>query len=303
MNVVVVGYGSIGSCHARLLIELGCAVSIVSSREVDGWRRYMDIDSALRACRPEYVIVANRTSEHYAALARLAQLGFAGIILVEKPLFHARLELPPHDFEHLFVAYNLRFHPLLQRLRSLLQGERIICATIYAGQYLPQWRPASDYRGGYSAKKATGGGALRDLSHELDYALWLLGDWRKVAALGGHLSRLEIDSDDIFSLMLVTERCPIVNIQVNYLDRITRREILINTDKHTIKADLVRGTLEVDGESEGFQVKRDDTYRLQHQAAMSRQLEALCTVSESLEVLGLIEGAERAAGRSEWVTK
>jgi len=141
------------------------------------------------------------------------------------------------------------------------------------------------------------------LSHELDYAMWLLGSWRAVAALGGHLSHLEIDSDDIFSLMLVTERCPIVNIQVNYLDRITRREILINTDKHTIKADLVRGTLEVDGESEGFQVKRDDTYRLQHQAAMSRQLEALCTVSESLEVLGLIEGAERAAGRSEWVTK
>ena len=303
MNVVVVGYGSIGSCHARLLIELGCEVSIVSSREVEGWRRYMDIDSALRACRPEYVIVANRTSEHYPALARLAQLGFAGIVLVEKPLFHARLELPPYDFEHLFVAYNLRFHPLLQRLRSLLKGERIICATIYAGQYLPQWRPASDYREGYSAKKASGGGALRDLSHELDYAMWLLGSWRAVAALGGHLSHLEIDSDDIFSLMLVTERCPIVNIQVNYLDRITRREILINTDKHTIKADLVRGTLEVDGESEGSQVKRDDTYRLQHQAAMSRQLEALCTVSESLEVLGLIEGAERAAGRSEWVTK
>ncbi|HEY2918566.1 MAG TPA: Gfo/Idh/MocA family oxidoreductase [Candidatus Binatia bacterium] len=303
MNVVVVGYGSIGSRHARLLSELGCDVSIVSAREIEEWRRYKDIDSALRDCRPDYVIVANSTSEHYPAVAQLAGLGFAGIVLVEKPLFHTRLQLPPNNFRHFFVAYNLRFHPQLQRLRKLLRGEGIVCASIYAGQYLPQWRPNSDYRLGYSAKKAGGGGALRDLSHELDYATWLLGDWRKVAALGGHLSRLEIDSDDVFSLMIVTERCPVVNIHVNYLDRSHRREILVITDTHTIKADLVRGVMEVDGVSEEFHTDRDYTYRLQHQAAIDRRLDTLCSVSEGLEVLRLIEGAEQAVVQSEWVAR
>lgn len=303
MNVLVVGHGSIGSRHARILSELKCNVSIVSSREIAGWRRYDNLDAALDAVSPEYVVIANRTSEHFPAVERLAQLGFAGLVLVEKPLFHAPLQIPRHGFEHLFVAYNLRFHPIVQKLRSLIRSETIVAATILAGQYLPQWRPGTDYRSGYSASREAGGGVLRDLSHELDYTLWLLGDWRAVSALGGHLSSLEIDSDDVFSLLLVTERCPVVNIQVNYLDRPARREVNIVTDNHTFNADLVRGVLEIDGQSEQFHVERDESYRLQHQAVMSRERDSLCSVSEGMAVLGLIDAAERAAGRKEWVSR
>jgi hypothetical protein len=75
------------------------------------------------------------------------------------------------------------------------------------------------------------------------------------------------------------------------------------TDNHTIKADLLRGVMEVDGVSEEFQIDRDYTYRLQHQAAIDRQLDTLCSVSEGLEVLRLIEGAERAVGQGEWVAR
>ncbi len=303
MNVVIMGVGSIGSRHARILRELGCNISVVTSRELDEWQCHKNLDTALAMSNPDYVVLANRTSDHYSALERLAQLGYAGLVLVEKPLFHAPLALPLNRFTGLFVAYNLRFHPVLQKLRSVIRDETVVCANIYAGQYLPQWRPNSDYRSGYSASKAAGGGVLRDLSHELDYALWILGKWRAVTALGGHLSGLQIDSDDVYSLILVTERCPVVSIQVNYLDRVARREFVVITEEHTFRADLVRGTLQVDDKSEDLLVDRDYTYRCQHQAVMAKQLDTLCSVSEGLEVLALIDGTERASARREWISR
>ena len=301
MKALVVGYGSIGSRHARILSELGCDVSVVSSRRIDAWPCHDDLGKALEGTDPGYIVLANGTKDHHAALERLARLGYAGLVLVEKPLFHALLEVPKNGFKRMFVAYNLRFHPVLQELRKLIGDESILCASTYAGQYLPEWRPGSDYRSGYSASRASGGGVLRDLSHEIDYTLWLLGAWQAVTALGGHVSRLEIDSDDVFSLMLVTDRCPIVNIQVNYLDRCLRREMLLITDHHTFKADLARNMLEVDGESTQFQVDRDATYRMQHRAVMDDQAGTLCSVAEGMQVLRLIESAERASRGSEWI--
>ena len=59
--------------------------------------------------------------------------------------------------------------------------------------------------------------------------------------------------------------------------------------------------LEVDGESTQFQVDRDATYRMQHRAVMDDQAGTLCSVAEGMQVLRLIESAERASRGSEWI--
>lgn len=86
---------------------------------------------------------------------------------------------------------------------------------------------------------------LRDLSHELDYVLWLFGPWRRLTATGGYLSPLETDSDDAYTLLMEARLCPMVSIHMNYLDRVPHREILVNTDQHTIHIDLINNTIAV----------------------------------------------------------
>lgn len=303
MNVLVVGYGSIGARHARILSELGCHTAIVSGRKVDFQIVYPDLVAALAAEHPDYVVIANETNQHQNTLSELAKLGYTGTVLVEKPLFSNWAELPDQPFRKLFVAYNLRFHPIIQRLKTLLEGEEILSVQSYVGQYLPDWRPATDYRASYSASAEQGGGALRDLSHELDYLTWMLGKWERVSALGGHLSSLEITSDDIFALMLVTPLCPIVTLQLNYLDRKTRRFVLVNTSDHTIEADLIKGSITIDRDIELFTTERDVTYRSMHQAVLSGNTGALCSLDEGLETLYLIQMAERSARQGEWVKR
>jgi predicted dehydrogenase len=295
MRVLVIGYGSIGSRHIRVLINLGCKVSVLSKRVVEFEPCYDNLKIALKEEQPDYVVITNKTVEHYSTLLELSRLGYKGIVLVEKPLFHTLLQINVDQFKAVFVAYNMRFNPLIQKLRNFLKKEKVLSVQAYVGQYLPSWRPERDYRLSYSANKVEGGGVLRDLSHELDFITWIFGGWSSVTALGGHFSHLEIDSDDIFSIMGVTTECPIVTVQLNYLDRVTHREILINTEQHVVEVDFLQQTISIDDQVEKFDVERDLTYRLQHQAVLKEDYKYLCSIDDGIEVLKLIDAIESSA--------
>ncbi len=301
MKALVIGYGSIGMRHARLLKELDLDTAVVSRRDVDAANLYKTITEAVADWNPDYVVVASRTHEHRGDFEALAECGFQGTVIMEKPLFDRGCDVPAHRFGQVFVAYNMRFHPALRRFRELLGETTPYAVHAYVGQYLPDWRPDADYRQGYSAIKAQGGGVLRDLSHELDALNWVLGGWTQMTALGGQLSHLEIDSDDVFSVLFETNRCPVTSLQMNYLDTALNRTIVALTDRGTIRADLVSGTVDFDGDVETFSVERDDTYLAQHRAALVGGDDILCTLDQGLDVVRMIDAAEAAAGEKKWV--
>lgn len=303
MNCIIVGYGSIGQRHARVLKQLGCEVAVVSQRKIDFPKSYISLPMAVEKENPDYIIIANQTSLHYMTLSQIANQGFSGIVLIEKPLFHMNYHMPTNHFQKVYVAYNLRFHPIIQKIFSIVNNEKTLYAQIYVGQYLPNWRPNRDYRMNYSAKKNEGGGVLLDLSHELDYIRWFFGDWIRLTAVGGKYSALEIDSDDIFSLMLTMEKCPTVQMHVNYLDLIGRREITIITENYSIKADLMKQTLQINDDFSHFEQGLDDTYYLQHKAILDGDDHVLCSIDEGYAILEMIEAAEQAAKQGVWVEK
>ena len=149
MKVLVIGYGSIGARHARILTELGGKTAVLSGRSIDFPLLFSSLDRAIDTHQPDYVVVASQTSSHHSDIVKLINSGFTGNVLVEKPLFKTHHELPKNNFKSLNVAYNLRFHPVIQKVRSLLVGEKIISFNAYVGQYLPNWRPGTDYSKGY----------------------------------------------------------------------------------------------------------------------------------------------------------
>lgn len=300
---MVVGYGSAGARHVRLLRQMGCRTAVVSGRPVDVEPCYPTVPQALADIQPDYVVVATETSRHLPTLTALADADYRGIVLVEKPLFEQCHTLPDHQFAAAYVGYDLRFHSVLSALRARLSGQRAISAQVYVGQYLPDWRPETDYRTGYSARAAMGGGALRDLSHEIDYLAWLFGRWQRIAAVGGRLGTLEIDSDDCWAVLMSFERCPVATVQLNYLDRLGRREIIVNTESHTYRADLMAGRLESDGVVEEFIVDRDAGFIAEHEAALAADESALCSLAEGLAVVEAVEAIERAARDGRWIER
>jgi len=300
VRVLVVGYGSIGQRHTEILLELKCEVSVVSQRRIDFPQVYGSCSEAIEKETFDYVVIANKTSEHYETLVELVKYCFKGIVLVEKPLFKSNQIIPINSFLGGFVAYNLRFHPLVQKLKQVLASEPVLSVQVYVGQYLPFWRPERDYRLSYSALKIEGGGVLRDLSHELDYINWILDGWSEVVATGGHWSHLDIDSDDIFSLLMKTKKCRAVSIQMNYLDRVNHREILVNTEDHFYKVDFIQNTFQKDRDISSFPKDSNYTYRAQHQALINGHFDQLCSFDSGLAIVRLIEASEQSVKETLW---
>jgi len=303
MNCLIIGYGSIGTRHADILKEMGHNIYVVSKRDITDFPCYKSMDEAFESKNFDYVIISNETFKHYKSFAKLRELGYSGKLLIEKPVFLEPSSIPQSDFEKVFVAYNFRFHPIIRKLHEFLNGKDIYSIQVYVGQYLPDWRPNTDYTESYSAFRNQGGGALRDLSHEVDYINWIAGGWKRVAAIGGKFSELQIDSDDVFVLLLEMENCPVVSAQMNYLDRKARREIIINMKDHTIKADLIHSTLEIGGEMTMFEVEKGLTYTMQHNAILNGDYTTACTLKQGMDVLNLIHAAETASKMQKWINR
>lgn len=117
------------------------------------------------------------------------------------------------------------------------------------------------------------------------------------------MSALEISSDDVFALLLATPACPIVTLQLNYLDRLTRRFVIVNTSDHTIEADLAGAIIKVDRNTESFTIEQDQSYREMHAAILSGNADNFCSLADGLETLRLVEAAERAAVQNAWVER
>jgi predicted dehydrogenase len=303
MNCLIIGYGSIGARHADILEEMRHSVHVVSKRDIKDFPCYKSIKEALKSKDFDYVIISNETYNHYNSFIELDELGYSGKLLVEKPIFLDSLSLPQAGFEKVFVGYNLRFHPVVEKLHDFLNGREICSIQVYVGQYLPDWKPGTDYTKCYSAFREQGGGVLRDLSHELDYINWVAGGWKRVAAIGGKFSDLRIESDDVFVLLLEMENCPVASIQMNYLDRKARREIIVNLKDHSIKADLIRNIFEIDGKVSEFKVERNLTYTIQHNAILNGDYSTACTLKQGMDVLNLIYAAESASKQQKWNNK
>lgn len=289
MKALIVGYGSIGKRHARLLSMLVDEVRLVTSQKIEEYRAYPWLADALKDYEPDYVVISNVTSAHATSLNALKTMRFTGKVLVEKPLFNRASELnAPYPFEA-YVAYHLRFHKVIEALAHAVKDRRALSAHIYVGQHLSHWRLGRDHRQTYSAHKAQGGGVLRDLSHELDLINRLFGPIEDFQAMAARVSGVTVDSEDVAAFVLRCRNCPIVSLQMNCIDFMPRREWQVNTADASLHADIVKGTFAVDQESGIIPGETDDAYRAMHEAMLAGEYDKLCTLEEGMEIMKIID--------------
>ncbi len=303
-KVLIYGCGSIGLRHLQIVSALGADIYCISSQKQLPYLVFSDVHSVPMHVPYDCAIVATPTAVHCSHLLELSQLPI-NTILVEKPLLSSLKECEKLwsnvNTQNIYVAYNLRFHPAIQKMRTILAHEKILALQLHVGQYLPSWRPQQNYVQSYSAQKALGGGALRDLSHELDLACLLAGKWKRVAALGGKLSSLSIDSEDCVTLVAEHENCPQVSIHVDYLQTPARREIVAVLENGSIYFDLIQNTLTWNTEREAFTVQRNTTYEAQMKDVLFNAAQNCCTFNEGIEVVSYIDAIERAITLKEWI--
>ncbi len=273
MKLLIVGLGAIGQRHVRnLRALLGDSVEILAARsrglshvlsdamtveareglcEKYGIRAFATLDDAL-ADKPDVAFVCNPTSLHLGTALVLARAGCH--LFIEKPLAHEYagvdelLDIVERQKLVATVGYQFRFHPCLTTTDAWLRSGaigRVLAVRAEVGEYLPGWHTYEDYRGTYGASRALGGGTLLSQIHEMDYLYWFFGLPRKVFTLGGHLSSLDIDVEDVTSTLMQFERdgsqFP-VHLHQDYVQRPASRRCEIVGDTGKIEIDLLRNT-------------------------------------------------------------
>lgn len=152
---------------------------------------------------PDLVIVCSPASEHLKQARIFVEAGVN--LLIEKPLSidtNGVNDLLQSGFEKgilIQTAYNMRFLDSLINFRNLCQSGKygqLVSIESSVGQYLPDWRPNQDYRRGVTSQKILGGGVLLELSHEIDYIMWIFGEITWVRATLAQKSNFEIDVED-----------------------------------------------------------------------------------------------------------
>ena len=290
MKTLIIGYGSIGKRHTDILCEMGIDVSVLSRRDIEFKESFTNITDALEK-EPEYIVLASDTCDHYKDFQRLLSKNFTGKLLIEKPIFdkNIKVERPPFSVN---VAYNLRFDPIIQKLKEEIKDKESISAHYYVGQHLASWRSSRNHLENYSAHKNKGGGVLRDLSHEFDIVKWLFGGIKSYTSIGGRYSDVTVDSEDVYAFVFKNEKCPIISMQMNYLDHVARREIIVNTTDISYKADLVNKTLWVNDKPLKMDFDTNHSYKKMHEDILYNNAANSCNLEEVLEIMSLIEEIE-----------
>ncbi|MEZ2441261.1 Gfo/Idh/MocA family protein [Chitinophaga sp. RCC_12] len=250
MKVLIIGLGSIAQKHIQALTNISSGeISLYALRSSALPNQVPDITNISSIGEAgvsfDFVIVSNPTFSHYDTLRKLLDYNIP--LFIEKPLFHT-LDGGQQLVDQIisskvktYIACNLRFHPCIVFIKDLLRQkrQRINEVNIYAGSYLPDWRPGIDYRQVYSANEKMGGGVHLDLIHELDYVTWLWGTPNSSAATLRSTSSLNIDAVDYANYLLQYEQFT-VNIVLNYYRRDTKRTCEILFEDNTVSIDLIK---------------------------------------------------------------
>ncbi len=267
MRLVVIGAGSIGQRHLRNLLALGQDVVAVfdpSDTRRDEVRRVAPErclvtgdERAVFERDADAAVICSPTHRHLDQALAAVRRGWHAF--VEKPLSHtlvgidALVDEAARGRRAVLVGCNLRFLPSLQLVRRLVEDGRIgrpLSARAHCGYYLPYWRPTTDYRDGYGARQATGGGIILDSVHEFDYLTWLLGMPREVFAYAGKVSTLEIDTEDTADVLMRFDFGAVANVHLDYLQRTYRRSCELIGEDGVIAWDYISQSVTVYGKDD-----------------------------------------------------
>jgi len=214
VKFLVIGLGSMGKRRIRNLqyLEAGeiLGFDLREDRRKEAEEKYkirtfgdfeeaMDENpDALVICTPpdlhmKYAMIAAQKNKHFFTEASVVDEGINKLMLLCKD---KEIVAAP--------SCTMRFHPSVRKIKELVDVGAVgkpLTFTYHSGQYLPDWHPWEDYRKFYVTKKQTG--AAREIvPFELVWLVWVLGDIETLSCFKGKLSKLDVEIDDVYQMLM-----------------------------------------------------------------------------------------------------
>jgi predicted dehydrogenase len=302
-KIAVLGTGSIGRRHLRILNEIGVSTIAVPARKErlfelkkDGFKTATTLEEAKRMGAVG-VIICTDTGRHINDC--LTALNLDLLVLCEKPLATSKeeaLKIESLISGNLFVGYNLRYDSGFQTLFNI-KSEIGEFFYIYSEcrSYLPEWRKNVNYLESYSARENEGG-VILDLSHEIDYLCYFYGIPENVFGVRRNFGILGIKGEE-FASAIFDYKDSLAVVTIDYISRNPVRRCILSAKNGDATYDFLSAKLIInhEGKEEIMEFKRkpDELYRKELEEFIGilngGRRQFLGTYEESLNVLKVID--------------
>jgi len=303
LRVLIIGYGSIGQRHTAILSKMISIkkIYVLTKQKIKNTRKIEKVNfTNYLKLNLDYIIISNPSSSHYKTI-KLIEKNFKNKkVLIEKPLFDKTYNLFLKK-NFYYVGYNLRFHPVIKRIKNLILNKDIWNVEMVQESFLPDWRKNITYKKSCTAKKSSGGGVLLELSHELDMVINIFGDLKPLFVLNTKKSDLKIDTDDILIVTGIINSLNnkiIFNLSSNIFSKNLKREIRINGKDFSMVADLINNTINYSVKNKKYKTKYpnldiNQTYLDQHKAILNNDSDTICSYTDAVKVMSLVDKIKR----------
>lgn len=314
----IIGLGSIGKRHLRLLKEIRPDIEVIVLRSGRGksckeeklaTKIVKSIDLII-AEGIQAAIISSPATLHIKQALVLAKAGVH--LLIEKPLsdslegINQLLKILDDNNLVSMVGYVLRYDPGAIKFKKLIDANSIgdiLHARIECGSYLPEWRPGLDYKTSVSAQSELGGGVLLELSHELDYLHWFFGKPKDVQALVRNTGSLDIDVEDQVDLLLTSSEGYCISVQIDFNRRNIERKCKLLTTEGEVIWDAVNKSVICNLEEKAEEIfnydnQRDYLYKKQLKVfidSVEKNITPPVNINNGIDVIKLIDSIRKAS--------
>mgnify|MGYP003627310203 CR=1 FL=1 len=255
MRAAVIGLGNIAKRHRSNLKKMFPEVDIIAMSASGRLPSELICNSDSIASNIQSIIdynvdmaiIASPASFHSMHAIPLIEAGIP--VLIEKPVSTSiedakAIVKAKNEYQvNAGVGYCLKYLSSALFVKKFIESGRAgktLNANIEIGQYLPDWRPNTDYKQSVSAVQSLGGGALFELSHEIDYAQWLFGKLSVEHAVIRNTGELDIEVEDVADILATSQSGCVVSFHLDFLQRQASRKCKIIFSRGALVWDLIK---------------------------------------------------------------
>ena len=314
-RIVVVGCGSIGRRHARVLLRRKeLSVELCEKQpehleralqEVGDIPTHSSFQDMLNT-QPEMVVIATPHALHAEQSIQSLQVGCH--VLCEKPMSHSLVEAERmlhavKQSKRIFsVGFTYHFNPVMRQLKEMIQvGEfgQILSIHFHVGTYVTLVNSVSRHQANVQ------GAIAMDYAHQPDLFHWFFSKRPKgIYVTGVQGGELELSSNpNVMDIVCDYEDKFLTSIHLNFLQHPARSACEIIGDLKWLHFDLNSETIRLGDSSDGtesteeYPFERDEMYRLEHQAffdAAKGERKAESPSSEAIVSMEIIDAGLRS---------
>ena len=269
-RIVIVGLGSIGRRYIKIISEnwKDLELCFIRSGKSKPDNHNLAVKGDSYDCLQEAIksgiqaaILCSPSSLHIQQAIEFVKAKIP--VLIEKPLScnldstNYLKELSKNLSVPVLVGYCFSHCDSLNKLISLYSNNHAgesFYVRIECSSYLPNWRPAQDFKNTVSANSSLGGGVLLELSHELEYAIRIFGPFSKLFAKINKINSLGLDVEESAEIILTNKNHLRVSIHLSFCSRAIERTCRIYGNKSVLKWDGIndRTSIHKDGKELDF---------------------------------------------------